>query len=175
MTVDINRPDEDTMWKLLKENPGNAVGAILRLSWLQGMTREEICSLTWGDIYTEKKIIALKDREIPLNDDTQQCLHLRITASSNMSPYVVASEKYQDAMAPSSVSRLVRKTLDRAGMPHVRLTDLRHDYVIRQIEEHGWAYAIRVSGLSVDTFQRTYAGLKLHQNVKSQCLSKENG
>ena len=81
MTVDINRPDEDTMWKLLKENPGNAVGAILRLSWLQGMTREEICSLTWGDIYTEKKIIALKDREIPLNDDTQQCLHLRITAS----------------------------------------------------------------------------------------------
>ena len=56
MTVDINRPDEDTMWKLLKENPGNAVGAILRLSWLQGMTREEICSLTWGDIYTEKKI-----------------------------------------------------------------------------------------------------------------------
>lgn len=26
MTVDINRPDEDTMWKLLKENPGNAVG-----------------------------------------------------------------------------------------------------------------------------------------------------
>lgn len=79
MTVDINRPDEDTMWKLLKENPGNAVGAILRLSWLQGMTREEICSLTWGDIYTEKKIIALKDREIPLNDDTQQCLHLRIT------------------------------------------------------------------------------------------------
>lgn len=87
MTVDINRPDEDTMWKLLKENPGNAVGAILRLSWLQGMTREEICSLTWGDIYTEKKIIALKDREIPLNDDTQQCLHLRITASSNMSPY----------------------------------------------------------------------------------------
>lgn len=92
-----------------------------------------------------------------------------------MSPYVVASEKYQDAMAPSSVSRLVRKTLDRAGMPHVRLTDLRHDYVIRQIEEHGWAYAIRVSGLSVDTFQRTYAGLKLHQNVKSQCLSKENG
>lgn len=99
MTVDINRPDEDTMWKLLKENPGNAVGAILRLSWLQGMTREEICSLTWGDIYTEKKIIALKDREIPLNDDTQQCLHLRITASSNMSPYVVASEKYQDGMA----------------------------------------------------------------------------
>ena len=150
MAVDINRPDEDTMWRLLKENPGNAVGAILRLSWLQGMTREEICSLTWGDIYTEKKIIALKDREIPLNDDTQQCLHLRITASSNMSPYVVASEKYQDAMAPSSVSRLVRKTLDRAGMPHVRLTDLRHDYVIRQIEEHGWAYAIRVSGLSVD-------------------------
>ena len=72
MAVDINRPDEDTMWRLLKENPGNAVGAILRLSWLQGMTREEICSLTWGDIYTEKKIIALKDREIPLNDDTQR-------------------------------------------------------------------------------------------------------
>ena len=94
MTVDINRPDEDTMWKLLKENPGNAVGAILRLSWLQGMTREEICSLTWGDIYTEKKIIALKDREIPLNDDTQQCLHLRITASSNMSPYVVKNIRW---------------------------------------------------------------------------------
>lgn len=168
----INRPDEIAMRRLLSDNPANTVGVILRLAWLQGMTREEICNLTWADISMEKKRIVLKDREIPLDADTELCIYRRVEVYARKTAYVAASEKYQDAMAPGSVSSIVRKTLDRAGMCNVRLVDLRHDYVIRQIETHGWAYAIRVSGLSVNTFQGTYAKLNLHKRTKPQRLSK---
>lgn len=171
----INRPDETAMRRLLTENPDNTIGIILRLAWLQGMTREEICNLTWADIAMEKNLILLSDRSIPMAEETRECILRRIHLYGRMSPYVVISEKYQDQMAPGSVSRVVRKILDKEGLQTVRLLDLRHDYIIRQMEEHNWAHAIRVSGLSVGTFQATYAKLNIHKRMKTEPLTKENG
>lgn len=170
----INRPDELAMRKLLKDNPTNTLGIILRLAWLQGMSREEICNLTWADLCMEKRLIVLKNREIPLDPDTEQCIYRRVALYARTAPYVVISERYNDMLAPGSVSRIVRRALDQAGMQQVRLVDLRHDFIIRQIETHEWAYAIRVSGLSVGTFQATYAKLEIHKKTKAQRLSDGN-
>ncbi|WP_298021586.1 tyrosine-type recombinase/integrase [uncultured Dysosmobacter sp.] len=175
MTQTINRPDETAMRRLLTENPDNTIGIILRLAWLQGMAREEICNLTWADISMEKNLILLGDRSIPLAEETRECILRRIRRYGRLSPYVVISEKYQDQMAPGSVSRVVRKALDKEGLRTVRLLDLRHDYIIRQMATHSWAYVIRVSGLSVGTFQATYAKLNIHKRMKTEKLTKENG
>ena len=43
----VNRPDEGAMEQILRENSGNAAGAILRLAWLAGLLRDEIQHLTW--------------------------------------------------------------------------------------------------------------------------------
>ena len=48
-------------------------------------------------------------------------------------------------------------------MPGVQLKDLRRDYFLRQLERHDWTYAVRVSGLSVSTFQACFAGEMPHK------------
>lgn len=46
----INRPDRETMNRLLAEHQMNPTGTVLRLSWLAGLSREEIAGLTWGQV-----------------------------------------------------------------------------------------------------------------------------
>lgn len=157
MGYTINRPDAAAMERLLERHPLNAAGAVLRLAWLEGLTREEIISLTWPDIDLEQREIRLPDRRVPLYPRVEACLRERSFRYGRTSPYVVISEKFQDAMSPNSVSRLIRKLLDEEGMAEIRLVDLRHDFIIRKLEEEEWSHVARISGLAVTTFQSVYA------------------
>ena len=154
----INRPDLAAMQRLLERNPDSAVGAILRLAWLEGLSREEIVQLTWPDIHLDRGEIVLTDRTIPLFGDMEQCILARLQLHGRTSPYVVISDKFKDALQPESVSRLVRRALNEEGMTDVRLMDLRHDFIIRQLETRDWAQVVRLSGMSVTSFQAIYTG-----------------
>lgn len=48
---------------------------------------------------------------------------------------------------PAPSSRLARAALDAGDLKAVRLIDLRHDYVLRQLERHDWQYVSRITGL----------------------------
>lgn len=156
MAYVINRPDREAMERLLERNGFNAAGAILRLAWLEGLSREEIVGLLWPDIDMEKKEIVLKDRRVPFYGDMETCIRERMRRHGKTSPYVVISEKHQDALQPESVSRIARRELDSEGMKKVRLVDLRHDFVIRLLETENWATVARISGLSVGMIQTVY-------------------
>jgi integrase len=67
---------------------------------------------------------------------------------ANCSDYVVASQKSKP-FAEQYISRLAREALDRVGQKNVRLLDLRHDYVVRQLQEHDWQYVSQVSGIGL--------------------------
>lgn len=59
-------------------------------------------------------------------------------------------------MTMENVSRLAKNALDSEGQ-NVALKDLRGDWIQRQIEEKGWAYAARVSGMTVSSLRVTFA------------------
>ena len=158
MSYVINRPDPAAMGRLLDGHPCSALGAVLRLAWLEGLSREEIVGLTWPDLSMESREIRLKDRSVPFFGDMEDCLRERMRLHGRTSPHVVISEKFQQPLNPISVSRMVRRALDGAGMETVRLMDLRHDFVIRQLETTDWAAVARMSGLAVSMFQTVYAG-----------------
>lgn len=61
-------------------------------------------------------------------------------------------------MQPESISRLARQALDRGGQKQVRLMDLRHDWIIRQLETQDWPTVARVSGVEVPALQARFAG-----------------
>ena len=46
----VNRPDPNAMKQILEKNFENAAGVILRLAWQAGLLRDEIHTLTWGQI-----------------------------------------------------------------------------------------------------------------------------
>ena len=135
MSRTIRRPDETAMWKVLKNNSRSAAGVVLRLAWLEGLTREEIATLQWEYVSFETRELRLKDRPIPLHEEMEQCLKQRFSAFAQRSPYVAISDRFRDAMHPVYISRLARDAMDEEeSLKNIRLVDLRHDFIIRQLE-----------------------------------------
>ena len=154
----INRPDAAAMERLLEKAGHTTAGVILRLAWCQGLTREEIQQLTWADVALFEQQIHLPDRVVPLEEETCACLRARYRQMGERSPFVVVSDRLRRQMPPESISRLARTALDREGLVSVSLMDLRHDFIIRQLETHDWPYVARVSGISVHTLYAKFSG-----------------
>lgn len=150
--------DCDAVARALENNRNHTAGIIILLAWRQGLTREELGELTWGQINFAEGLIMLPDRAIPLAAETRDLLLEWKALYGECSDRVVISEKLKKPMAPESISRLVRKALDEEGLSSVRIVDLRSDYIQSQLQQHDWARALQVSGLSVTTYRNCLAG-----------------
>ena len=155
--VTMRRPDARAMAQLLAEQTQTAAGLILRLAWRQGLTREEIQRLTWNDVDFSAHQLRLPDRTIPLETETEGCLRRQAERPDPPTPFVVVSDRRRQQMPPESISRLARKTLDRAGLGGISLMDLRHDFIIRHLESHDWPYVARISGIAVPTLYAVFS------------------
>ena len=150
----IRFPDGQAVARALTRSRKTAGEVILRLAWDLGLSRDEICRLRWSDISFEEKSLLLPDRRIPMPEETCQCLLDRREEYGGVSEYVVISDRLHRRMHPESVSRIARAALDTEPLlANIRLIDLRYGFLLRQIREHGWPYASRVSGVQVSTMQ----------------------
>ena len=155
MGYTFKRPDPAAMERVLTQFPYSPEGAILRLAWLEGLSREEIAALTWDQVQFEDNALTLPDRTVPLAPSAEDCLRERHRLYAQRDPHVIISDRYQRPMPPESVSRLARTALDTEGQK-VSLKDLRQDFVIRQLQTHDWTYAARVSGMAVSSLRATF-------------------
>ena len=151
----VNRPDEGAMNRILAAHAEDAAGAILRLAWQAGLLREEIQGLTWERVdFLDRKIV-LADRSVPISDELSEWLQRLRDSRDRRQEHVVLSDRDRKPLTPQSISRLARTALDREGQTAVRLIDLRHDFVLRQLESHDWQYVSRITGVEA-------AGLNVH-------------
>lgn len=155
----FRRPDGAAMERLLEENRLDPTGIVLRLAWRAGLTRREICALTWDRVDLEASLLRLPDREVPLEIETAETLRLWRERVGRLGPYVAVSERFRRRLTPESIPNMARKALDSAGQTAVRLIDLRYDFIRRQFETHDWPYVLRVAGISLTTYRNTMAGL----------------
>ena len=95
---------------------------------------------------------------MPLDRETETCLRLCFERQGTVSPFVVISDRLRRQMPPESISRLARTALDQAGLGGISLMDLRHDFIIRQLEQHDWHYVARISGIAVNTLYACFSG-----------------
>lgn len=151
----VNRPDEGAMEQALRENFNNAAGAVLRLAWQAGLLREEIRLLTWEQVDFAGGCLVLPDRRVPMGRELTEWLRELRSGRDQSRETVVLSDRNRKPLTPQSISRLARAALDQQGQTRVRLADLRHDFVLRQLEEHDWQYVSRITGVEA-------AGLKVH-------------
>ena len=140
------------MWRILERYPYSPEGTIIRLAWLQGLSRKELNELTWADVDFEGQTIILADRTIPMEESTVLCLKKRFLLYGRISDRVIIADRGKKPMTPENVSRLARRALESESL-NVSLMDLRHDWLLRQIKFNGWAYAARVSGMTVSTLR----------------------
>lgn len=65
MRNEFRQPDEQNMRQLLHQHPEDLPGLILRLAWLQGLSREEIVALKWAQVDFQERSLFLEDRTVP--------------------------------------------------------------------------------------------------------------
>ena len=153
----VHRPREDAIRRILDRHPYDAVGMILRLAWLAGLLRSEIVSLRWDDVDFLNQEIHLPDRSVPLSPELEAYL-ARMSERGNWgSDFVLLSDRLHKPMQPQPVSHLARRELDAEGETEVRLIDLRHDFIIRQLQEHDWQYVSRITGVEAVTLNLHFA------------------
>ena len=115
MRNEFHQPDEQNMRQLLGWHAADLTGTILRLAWLQGLSREEITALKWAQVDLQENLLFLESRTIPLEEETASCLAARFADGGAEFPWVVVSDKFREPMRPESISRIVRNALNEGG------------------------------------------------------------
>ena len=92
MARSFKRPDEAAMQRVFARISGGAAEVVLRLAWLQGLSRKELNELTWDQVDFETQNLLLQDRTIPLEPSVAECLQKRYEQYSTIfSPPPTAS------------------------------------------------------------------------------------
>lgn len=151
------RLDEAALRRLLEREQTGPEALVLRLAWLEGLTREEIAALTWDQVSFLDDRLELPDRMVPLEREVRSFLwklrEAREAREEPGDPHVLLSARERKPMRLESVSRIARLALDRGGLKDVRLLDLRYDWIIRCLDRMDWPEAARISGVEVATLQ----------------------
>lgn len=169
----INRPDAGAMERILQKNFNNAAGVILRLAWQAGLLRDEIQHLSWAQIDFLDSCIILSDRSVPLSAELENYLIALRDGRNRRSEIVVLSDRDKKPLTPQSISRLARTALDAEGQTDVRLIDLRHDFVLRQLEEHDWQYVSRITGIEAAAMNLHFAAHLKEKRVSTRIKREE--
>ncbi len=155
------RLDEASLRRLLDRERTGPEALVLRLAWLEGLTREEIAALTWGQVSFLDDRLELPDRMVPLDREVRSLLwklrEAREAREEPGDPHVLLSARERKPMRLESISRIARLALDRGGMKGVRLLDLRYDWIIRCLDRMDWPEVARISGVEVATLQLRFS------------------
>lgn len=155
MARSFKRPDEAAMQRVFARTSGGAAEVVLRLAWLQGLHRAEITALRWDQVDFAGRALLLPDRTIPLDPSAEACLRAWYVRCAGNPECVAVSDRDQTPMRPESVSRLARQALNSEGLA-LSLLDLRRDFILRQIEAHGWSYAAQISGVAAAALREEF-------------------
>ena len=169
----VNRPDAAAMEQILNKNFDNAAGVILRLAWQAGLLRDEIQHLTWAQVDFVERQVILPDRTVPISPELTLWLSSLRDSRNRRSEVVVLSDRDRKPLTPQSISRLARTALDAGGQTSVRLIDLRHDFVLRQLEEHDWQYVSRITGVEAAALNVHFAEHLAEKRVSTRICRTE--
>lgn len=152
------RLDEGALRRLLEREQTGPEALVLRLAWLEGLTREEISALTWEQVSFLDDRLELPDRMVPLDPEVRSMLwKLHEARDTVEEPHVLLSARERKPMRLESISRLARQALDRGGLKGVRLLDLRYDWILHCLDRMDWPEAARISGVEVATLQLRFS------------------
>lgn len=169
----VHRPEEAAIRQILEKHPCDAVGMVVRLAWMAGLMRNEIVALRWDAVSFLNQEIELPDRSVPLCPELEQYLARMSERMDWGDDHVLLSDRLHKPMQPQPVSHIVRKALDAEGQTEVRLIDLRHDFIIRQLLEHDWQYVSRITGVEAVSLDQHFSAFLPMGKVSTKILAEK--
>ena len=129
---DINIPDEQTAKKISEAAKGTKMEIPVALA-LFALRRSEICALSPEDI--EGNIVHIHKAAVYGSD---KAIHVKTPKTYTSDRYVripaelaekIVSQGYVTEYTPAGLTHAYKRLLEKAGVPHYRLHDLRHFFV----------------------------------------------
>lgn len=147
----LTREEIKTLIKAIDDCQDKRLKVVVCLGALQGMRRGEILGLKWEDIISTTKGLRISiqrervpvyggtilekkpktedsERTMPLQPLTQKALEEYRSLQEELGikgEYIVVSSK-GSPLSPTRINNMFSKFLKQAGLPHIRLHDLRH-------------------------------------------------
>ena len=150
--------DRAALEDYLARGGDGAAARAVRLAYQAGLTRAEVCALTWAQVDLADSSLHLPDRNVPLSSELAAAL-ARWREQDREGVYVVPAAD-GGARTPQSLSRTVHAALKKAGVAGAGFPALRRAYVEAQLREHDWPYVLRVTGMAAATYRSEFAGTK---------------
>ena len=120
------------------------------------------------------RCLVLPDRKVPIGQELADWLQVLRDGRDQSQETVVLSDRDQRPLTPQSISRLARLALNKQGQTDVRLIDLRHDFVLRQLEEHDWQYVSRITGVEAAGLNVHFAGHLEEKKISTRIHREES-
>jgi len=154
----MERLDEEALLRVLERKKQTMVELLIRLAWQAGLTRRQITELAWNQVSFDTAEIRLPTHTVPIHPDLLDCLKERRNRSeSQSSEYVVLTDALHTHPHEVVISRFLGAALDEEEtLKDITFKDLRADFIIRALEQHGKTYAIRAAGISMGTLYMSY-------------------
>ena len=154
----IKRVNREAVQRVLKHQQGTAAEVILRFAWQMGLIPEEMHGVKWSDVDFEEGVVRLPDRSIPMEDDARICLESWLRKySSKLLEYVLITESRRHRMSRAYIFRCARAALEKEGLADISLMDLRHDFIVYQLEQHSRPYVAKIAGVTISTLDTAFS------------------
>lgn len=150
----LREVDRMAVQRLIDREYDSLAGIILRLAWQLGLTRQEIHRLKWSQFSTDFSSVVVEGRTIPLESSVG--LFFESLCETSIAEEVVVSSIRKAPISEQYISALASKELQSIGLYDIKLSDLRSDYILQQMERYPLNYVAQISNMQYFTLQTVY-------------------
>ena len=150
---------------------------VILFAYYAGLSDSEMLEVKGSDISEDFSILVAPDqRKIPIAPILAD--ELEKVSWIHQHPYLPVLLSKRERMPSAAISRMqvnrvLKEFMNFAGMPNVRLRDLRTACIVRWMQEHSWEYVSHVSGFEVRALIQRYRHYLPEQSVRPK-LFHEN-
>lgn len=139
-------------WDDTLAKQGLTSGAMaLQLARYAGLTRQEIQCLTWEQVDLHQRQLQLPGRIIGLQEPLSTAL---AQWEGKAERWVLTGQKGQYSLP--SLSRLAAQTCEKLGLAEMGLAQLRHWYILEQLECRSWGNLCQELGMDEVVLRKAY-------------------
>jgi len=131
--------------------------AIILLAYHAGFGSSEMLALKASSIKDDFSFIEAPDgRRIPVTEQLADEIKGMYWLNRGPETPLIYSRRHDCAMSRMNANKLFREFMTLAGMPEVRLMDLRTACIVNWMQQYPWEYVSQISGVKLSVLTQRY-------------------
>jgi integrase len=144
---------------------------VILLAYYAGLSGGEMQEVKASDISDDFSFLIAPDRrKIPLVPKLAEALKSLSELDKSPGAPILSSRRRGEKVSRVYTSNITKKFMEFAGMPGVRLSDLRVACVVNWMQQYSWEYVSQISGLELRVLTQRYQHYLPEGSVRPQAI-----